>query len=155
MLLEFLVFYVNTYQLGNSFSLWLGIQPADTFLYVFLPALLLESSCRLDFFLFKKFIVQVPRPILPTCPLDSSALVLPANPVLMPLLTKAAWGTQIMVLAFLCVIINTVLLTPVLLYGFNLHSDGWAWQHAVLFSAMVASTDAVSVTAVLHSGGPP
>jgi hypothetical protein len=62
MLLELLVFYVNTYQLGNSFSLWLGIQPADTFLYVFLPALLLESSCRLDFFLFKKFIVQVRSP---------------------------------------------------------------------------------------------
>jgi len=119
MLLELLVFYVNTYQLGNSFSLWLGIQPADTFLYVFLPALLLESSCRLDFFLFKKFIVQI------------------------------------MVLAFLCVLINTVLLTPVLLYGFNLANDGWAWQHAVLFSAMVASTDAVSVTAVLHSAGAP
>jgi NhaP-type Na+/H+ or K+/H+ antiporter len=60
-----------------------------------------------------------------------------------------------MTLAFLCVIINTVLLTPVLLYGFNLAHDGWAWQHAVLFSAMVASTDAVSVTAVLHSGQSP
>lgn len=68
MLLELLVFYVNTYQLGNSFSLWLGIQPADTFLYVFLPALLLESSCRLDFFLFKKFIVQATSPPPPPYP---------------------------------------------------------------------------------------
>lgn len=29
---------------------------------------------------------------------------------------------------------------------------GWRWQHAALFSSMVASTDAVAVSAILHSG---
>lgn len=39
---------------GNSMVLWLGIQPGDTFFYVFLPPLLLDGAARLDFFVFKK-----------------------------------------------------------------------------------------------------
>ena len=39
---------------GNSISLWLGMEPAEVFFYVFLPPLLLDSSLRVDFFLFKK-----------------------------------------------------------------------------------------------------
>lgn len=39
---------------GNAISLWLGMQPAEVFFYVFLPPLLLDSAVRVDYFLFKK-----------------------------------------------------------------------------------------------------
>ena len=41
---------------------------------------------------------------------------------------------------------------PVLLYVFDLRHNGWYWQHAALFAAMTASTDAVAVGAILKSG---
>ena len=41
---------------GNAISLWLGMQPAEVFFYVFLPPLLLDSAVRVDYFLFKKVI---------------------------------------------------------------------------------------------------
>lgn len=41
-------------RLGNSISWWLGIEPYELFLYVFLPPLLLDAAVRIDFFLFKK-----------------------------------------------------------------------------------------------------
>ncbi len=44
----------NMGPLSNAITLWLGIQPADVFLYVFLPPLLLDSAVRTDFFTFKK-----------------------------------------------------------------------------------------------------
>lgn len=40
--------------LSNSIALWLGIRPADIFLYIFLPPLLLDSAVRMDFFTFRK-----------------------------------------------------------------------------------------------------
>jgi hypothetical protein len=40
--------------LSNGATLWLGIEPADIFLYVFLPPLLLDSVVRIDYFTFKK-----------------------------------------------------------------------------------------------------
>lgn len=40
------------------------------------------------------------------------------------------------------------------LYPLSTMQDlGWHWQHAALFASMVASTDAVAVSAILHSGG--
>ena len=41
-------------RLGNSIAWWLGIQPYELFLYIFLPPLLLDAAVRIDFFLFKK-----------------------------------------------------------------------------------------------------
>jgi NhaP-type Na+/H+ or K+/H+ antiporter len=54
--------------------------------------------------------------------------------------------------AFLIVIASTAVFTPVLLYVFNLRSMGWTWEHGALFSAMIASTDAVAVSAILKKG---
>ena len=45
---------VNIPYLSNSIALWLSITPADLFLYVFLPPLLLDSAVRIDYFVFKK-----------------------------------------------------------------------------------------------------
>lgn len=44
----------NMGPMSNAITLWLGIKPADVFLYVFLPPLLLDSAVRTDFFTFKK-----------------------------------------------------------------------------------------------------
>ena len=56
--------------------------------------------------------------------------------------------------AFLLVIISTLAMIPVMLYIFNLRNLGWMWQDAGLFAAMVASTDAVAVSALLKKGEP-
>ena len=45
---------VNVRYLGNAIALWLSMTPADLFLYVFLPPLLLDSAVRVDYFIFKK-----------------------------------------------------------------------------------------------------
>ena len=57
--------------------------------------------------------------------------------------------------AFLMVLASTAMLSPVLLYVFGLADLGWRWEHAAMFSAILASTDAVAVSAVLKSGAPP
>ena len=57
--------------------------------------------------------------------------------------------------AFLMVMASTAILSPVLLYVFGLSDLGWRWEHAAMFSAIIASTDAVAVSAVLKSGAPP
>lgn len=44
----------NLGRLGNSIAWWLGIEPYELFLYVFLPPLLLDAAVRIDFFLFKR-----------------------------------------------------------------------------------------------------
>lgn len=54
--------------------------------------------------------------------------------------------------AFLVVLANTALLAVFLLYGLDLRHSGWKWSHGFLFATMVASTDAVAVTAVLKQG---
>ncbi len=61
---------------------------------------------------------------------------------------------QVLVFAFLVVMGCTALMVPVLLYGFDLRHAGWRWQHAALFTAMIAGTDAVAVSAIIK-GGPP
>ena len=45
-------------RLGNSIAWWLGIEPYELFLYVFLPPLLLDAAVRIDFFLFKRVRLQ-------------------------------------------------------------------------------------------------
>ena len=56
--------------------------------------------------------------------------------------------------AFLMVMASTAILSPVLLYVFGLSDLGWRWEHAAMFAAIIASTDAVAVSAVLKSGAP-
>ena len=57
-------------------------------------------------------------------------------------------------LAFLIVIASTIIYTPLLLYLFDLRKVGWLWEHGALFSAMISSTDAVAVSAILKKGAP-
>jgi hypothetical protein len=40
--------------LSNAFAIWLSISPADLFLYIFLPPLLLDSAVRMEWFIFQK-----------------------------------------------------------------------------------------------------
>ena len=47
-------FPFNTGRFGNSLAIWLGIRPAELFLYTFLPPMLLDAAMRIDFFLFRK-----------------------------------------------------------------------------------------------------
>ena len=59
---------------------------------------------------------------------------------------------QVLVFAFLVVMGCTAIMVPVLLYGFDLRHAGWRWQHAALFTSMVAGTDAVAVSAIIKGG---
>ena len=59
---------------------------------------------------------------------------------------------HVVVFAFLMVMLFTMVMTPILLFVFDLKSAGWHWQHAALFSAMIAPTDAVSVSSILKKG---
>lgn len=49
-----------------------------------------------------------------------------------------------LVFAFVMVGFSIALSIPIMLFGLSLAESGWTWQHAALFSAMVASTDAVA-----------
>lgn len=44
----------KTGPVGNGIAIWLGIQPADLFLYIFLPPMLVDAAVRIDFFIFRK-----------------------------------------------------------------------------------------------------
>ena len=59
---------------------------------------------------------------------------------------------QVLVFAFLVVMGCTAIMVPILLYVFDLRDDGWRWQHAALFTSMIAGTDAVAVTAIVKGG---
>ncbi|KAI8472713.1 MAG: Sodium/hydrogen exchanger family-domain-containing protein [Monoraphidium minutum] len=50
---------VNLMQLSNSLNIWLGIAPWQLFFYVFLPPLLLDAAVRIDWYMFRKVMVQV------------------------------------------------------------------------------------------------
>ena len=62
---------------------------------------------------------------------------------------------QVIAFAFLVVVASAALSTPLLLVLLGLREMGWRWQHGALFSAMLASTDALAVTAVLRRAGGP
>ena len=49
-----IAFPVNTRQWGNALAIWLGINPSDLFLYIFLPPMLLDAAIRISFFHFRK-----------------------------------------------------------------------------------------------------
>ena len=50
------------------------------------------------------------------------------------------------------VIINALVLTPFILYALGFADRGMDWVHGALVAAMLAPTDAVSVTAILKAG---
>ncbi len=56
-------------------------------------------------------------------------------------------------MAFIMVIASALLLIPFMLYALDLKANGWTAGYVALFGAMIASTDAASVSAVLRSGG--
>ena len=60
-----------------------------------------------------------------------------------------------MTFAVLAVLGMVVIMTPLLIYAFDLSAAGWHWSHAALFVCMIASTDAVAVTAVLKKANGP
>lgn len=39
---------------SNASSLWLGMRPADIFVFVFLPPFLVDLAVRIDYFMLKK-----------------------------------------------------------------------------------------------------
>ena len=51
---EVFAYYFNLYEFSNGVVLWLDITPADVFVYVFLPPLLMDSALRLDLFMLNK-----------------------------------------------------------------------------------------------------
>ena len=60
-LCEVLAIPVNLGRLGNALAIWLGVQPADLFLYIFLPPMLLDEAVRIEYFIFKKVVQQTCR----------------------------------------------------------------------------------------------
>ncbi len=58
-------------------ALWLGVEPPDLLLYVFLPPILLDSAARIDFFVFKK---ARARPRVPLRRPPGAAPATPARP---------------------------------------------------------------------------
>ncbi len=53
--------------LSNAITLWLGIQPADMFLYVFLPPLLLDSAVSIDHMLDFVLASTLFQPVMLVC----------------------------------------------------------------------------------------
>ena len=61
-----IAFPVNLGRFGNSFALFLGVEPAEIFLYVFLPPILFDAAVRIDFYVFKKVLTMCSAiPLLP------------------------------------------------------------------------------------------
>lgn len=55
-------------------------------------------------------------------------------------------------MAFVMVIACTMITIPFMLYGLELKKSGWTATYVALFGAVIASTDAASVAAVLRTG---
>ena len=52
--MESFAFHFNLWQLSNASAMWMGMNPPDIFLYIFLPPLLLDNASRIEFFMFRK-----------------------------------------------------------------------------------------------------
>lgn len=57
-----------------------------------------------------------------------------------------------LIFASLNVLVSTVAFIPLMLYGLDLAAAGWRPIDAALFGAILGSTDAVAVTAILKAG---
>ena len=51
---QILAHQFNLGHVSNASALWLGMRPADIFVFVFLPPFLLDVAVRIDFFMLKK-----------------------------------------------------------------------------------------------------
>ena len=82
-MLQLAAFQYNLGHLGNAIALWLGIRPADVFVFVFLPPLLLYDAARSDFFMLRK-VGRAARYVSPTpsTPACSCLGTLPPPPFL-------------------------------------------------------------------------
>lgn len=58
----------------------------------------------------------------------------------------------VLYMAFVMVIISTMLMIPFCLWALDLASNGWTGADVALFGATIASTDAASVAAILSAG---
>lgn len=58
---------------------------------------------------------------------------------------------QVVTLAFLVVGAGCALMVPIMLYLLRLKDSGWTWAHACMFGAIVASTDAVAIVAIMKT----
>lgn len=142
------------HRLGNAFTLWLGINPPELFFYAFLPPLLLDSALSIDYFLFNKARGGVAGWLavsLPACLLAYGHASIAASAACSAAFCAADCSgpqtchrcrspaaalqvmLQVMVFAFLVVLLSCFLATPVLLYGLGLAAHGWRWQHGALF----------------------
>ena len=58
-------------------------------------------------------------------------------------------------LAVVMVILTTVILTPLILFVLGFNNLGWNWVYGALFSAIIAPTDALAVSAILKKANGP
>jgi hypothetical protein len=56
--MEGFAYHFNLRQLSNASAMWMGMNPPDIFLYIFLPPLLLDSASRIEFFMFRKVLAS-------------------------------------------------------------------------------------------------
>jgi NhaP-type Na+/H+ or K+/H+ antiporter len=59
---------------------------------------------------------------------------------------------HVLLFAFVNVVVSAAALVPILLWGLGLAADGWRAIDAALFASMLAATDAVAVSSILHAG---
>lgn len=65
--IQCVAFLWNTGPLGNGIAIWLGIEPADLFLYIFLPPMLVDSAVRIDFYIFRRSAQPAARIVASLC----------------------------------------------------------------------------------------
>lgn len=66
---------------------------------------------------------------------------------------KTFW--MAIMLAVVMVILTTVILTPLILFVLGFNNLGWNWVYGALFSAIIAPTDALAVSAILKKANGP
>jgi NhaP-type Na+/H+ or K+/H+ antiporter len=64
-------------------------------------------------------------------------------------------AVQVVTMAFLVVGAGCALMVPIMLHVLRLKGSGWNWAHACMFGAIVASTDAVAIVAIMRTAGGP
>jgi len=78
---------------------------------------------------------------------DSTAHTLPAPWLSLQL------AAHTLLFAVVNVVLSTLAAIPLMLWGLGMASAGWGVMDAALFGAMLGSTDAVAVAAILKAGG--
>ncbi|KAG1668999.1 hypothetical protein FOA52_000592 [Chlamydomonas sp. UWO 241] len=140
--------FAYTYNLGhfsNASALWLGMRPADIFVYAFLPPFLLDAAVRINWYVLKRTLIGVL--------FIAFVMAISAGTPFIPIDTRSIIGVLFM--AFVMVISACILFIPFMLDALGLKASGWTAIDAALFGATIASTDAAAVASCLHAGGAP